>query len=63
MFIEDILEKLVDTTILSAVVKDGGGLVPDEIRITTIDDDVFIISTNYPPASLRMEMIPYKEGL
>ena len=63
MFVEDILEELVGTTILSAEVKDGGGLVPDEIRVTTIDNDVFIISTNYLPASLCMEMIPYKEGL
>ena len=63
MFVEDILEKLVGTTILSAEVKDGGGLVPDEIRITTIDDDVFVISISYLPVSLRMEMIPYEEGL
>lgn len=32
MFIDEVLGKLVDTTILSAEVKDGGGLVPDEIR-------------------------------
>ena len=63
MFVEDILEELVGTTILSAEVKDGGGLVPDEIRITTIDDDVFIIWSDYYPDSLRMRMEPYEEGL
>ena len=61
MFLDEVLEKLVGTTILSAEVKDGDGLVPDEIRITTIANEVFIITTNYPPASLYMYLEPYQE--
>ena len=63
MFLEEVLEKLVDTTILSAEVKDGGGLVPDEIRITTIDDDVFVFFSEPAYCGLRGKIEPYQEEI
>ena len=47
MFADEVLEKLVGTTILSAEIKDGGGLTPDEIRISTVDGDMFVITHRY----------------
>ena len=61
MFLDEVLEKLVSTTILSAEVKDGGGLIPDEIRITTIDGDVFVFFAEPAYCDLRGSIEPYQE--